>query len=1186
MTSVAPLSSDLVATDAQAQLQQIVDHTSAAMFVKDLDGRFLFVNREFERMKGMPVAAIVGCLDGDLFPATAAELHRNDRQVVDERRAIDFEEIVETAQGTRTYLSHKFPLFDASGRAYAVCGVATDITERKRSEEALRAAALAVTNAEGEGVFRELVRYLSTILEVDVAMIAVFADGDRTRMRTLAAWLDGRALTNFDYALDGSPCRHVVGREFHFVSEGVKPEFPPGTLFAAKEMDSYAALPLNDSNGLPLGLIATMDRRPMRDAVLAESMLKIFAMRAVAEIERTRADAALRASEASYRAIFEASEDEIFVHDWDTGAFVDANPKACRTYGYSVEEFRRLTVAELSSGVPPYTGAEAARWIEKAKGGEAVAFEWHRRHRDGSLHWGEVCLKAAEIAGTHRILAFTREITARKAAEDALRASEEQYRAIFNASADALVLWNSQYRRVDVNPAYERLYGWSRDEVIGRRYEHPAFPPEYARPRLELVRRALAGEACHAELEAIRKNGERVPTEVRAIPFEHRGQPHVLTIARDITERKRAEHAISASEEQYRAIFDASVDGLLLKDADHRIVDVNDAFASMHGYRRDEMIGRRLTEFIPAELQARCAVLVPEILAGVPCHIEARTHHRDGTLFDVEIHGVPMRYRDREHALVVMRDVTERKRADEALRASEEQYRAIFNASADALMLWNSHLQRVDVNPAHEKIFGFAREDVVGRGFEGLPYPEEFVRPRIEMVRRALAGEACRAEVEALRKDGQRIITELRTIPFLHHGEPHVLQIARDITERKRIESERQALEAQLRQAQKMEAIGHLTGGIAHDFNNLLTSIMGYVTLAAERSADGRDDRLAGYLERAHLACERARDLIQQMLAFSRGRRGEPRPLALAALIRESVKLLRSSLPATVALETDLDDDAPPVLLDPVQFEQVLMNLAINARDAMQSSGEIRVSMRLVGRVAEVCTSCRKIVEGDMVELSVSDNGPGIAADVQERMFEPFFTTKDVGQGSGMGLSTVHGIVHEHGGHVVVEKVPGAGARFRVLLPALRSQERGGALPRSSTRGAALPQASLAGHVAVVDDETSVATFMNDLLAHWGLEVTTFVDARTALDAIAGGAAFDLVITDQTMPGMTGMEFARAARALRAALPIVLYTGYDPRLTPANVARAGVAALVRKPIKPSLLLAVLEEHLPRPMTAH
>ena len=939
MNRVAPLPADAVANDAQAQLQQIVDHTSAAMFVKDLDGRFLFVNREFERIKGIPVAAIVGRLDGDLFPAAAAELRRNDRQVVDERRAIDFEEIVETAQGPRTYLSHKFPLLDATGRAYAVCGVATDITERKRSEEALRAAALAVTNAEGDGVFHELVRYLSTILDVDVALIAVYVASDRTRMRTLAACLDGKPLANFEYPLEGSPCRHVVGREFRFVGAGVRPEFPPGTLFAAKGMDSYAALPLNDSSGLPLGLIATMDRRPMRDAALAESMLKIFAMRAVAEIERTRADAALRASEASYRAIFEASEDEIFVHDWDTGAFVDANPKACSTFGYSVEEFRRLTVAELSSGVSPYTVADAARWIEKAKGGEAVAFEWHRRHRDGTLHWGEVCLKAAEIAGTRRILAFTREITARKAAENALRASEEQYRAIFNASADALVLWNSRSQYVDVNPAYEQMYGYSRDEVLaGARTGD--LPSEYRRHQEEIVARTLAGERCHEEvMETFRRTGGQFPIEVRTIPIQHRGEPHVLAMIRDLTERRQ-------------------------------------------------------------------------------------------------------------------------------------------------------------------------------------------------------------------------------------------------------VEDDRARLEAQLRQAQKMEAIGHLTGGIAHDFNNLLTSIMGYVTLAAERSADGCDDKLASYLEQAHLACGRARDLIQQMLTFSRSRRGEPRTLALAPLIRESVKLLRSSLPATVALGTDLDDDAPPVLLDPVQLEQVLMNLAINARDAMRSSGEIRVAVRFVRRVAEVCTSCRKNVEGDMVELSVSDNGPGIAPHVQERMFEPFFTTKDIGQGSGMGLSTVHGIVHEYGGHVVVESGPSAGACFRVLLPALPSQERGGAQPRSATRGVALPPVSLGGRVAVIDDEASVASFMSDLLTQWGLEVTIFVDARGALDAIAGGAAFDLVITDQTMPGMTGIEFARAVRAIRAALPIVLYTGYDEGLAPATVERAGIVALVRKPIEPHHLVAVLEEYLRRPMSAH
>jgi len=210
-----------------------------------------------------------------------------------------------------------------------------------------------------------------------------------------------------------------------------------------------------------------------------ESILQIFAMRAAAELERSRAEHALRESEASYRAIFEAAEDAIFVHDWDTGAIVDVNPKACESFGYSHEEMCGISVGQISSGVPPFTEEEAGRRVGEAKLGRTVQFEWHRRNKDGSLHWDEVRLKSAVIGGHRRVLAFTREITERKLAEEALRASEEQYRAIFNASADALILWDSQFRRVDVNPAYERMLGWTREEVIGRGWEFPAFSADH-----------------------------------------------------------------------------------------------------------------------------------------------------------------------------------------------------------------------------------------------------------------------------------------------------------------------------------------------------------------------------------------------------------------------------------------------------------------------------------------------------------------------------------------------------------------------------------------------------------------------------------------------------------------------------------------------------------------------------------
>ena len=316
------------------------------------------------------------------------------------------------------------------------------------------------------------------------------------------------------------------------------------------------------------------------------------------------------------------------------------------------------------------------------------------------------------------------------------------------------------------------------------------------------------------------------------------------------------------------------------------------------------------------------------------------------------------------------------------------------------------------------------------------------------------------------------------------------------------------------------------------------------------------------------------------MLTFSRGRRGEPRRLALAPIVRESVGLLRASFPATVALETDLDENAPEVMHDPVQLEQVLMNLAINARDAMHGSGAVRIGVGRTSLRGAVCASCRKRIDGDWVELGVADTGPGIAPDVQERMFEPFFTTKEVGRGSGMGLATVHGIVHEHRGHVVVESEAGRGSRFRVLLPGVGNRPEAGPSERPLAGRHTLPRAQLCGRVAVVDDEPIVAGFMCDLLATWGLEVTPFPDASSALAAFIGGSRFDLVITDHTMPGMTGIDLARRLRASHPGLPIVLYTGFGAGITPSDLQDAGISALIDKPIDPSALLAILRARLP------
>ena len=380
-----------------------------------------------------------------------------------------------------------------------------------------------------------------------------------------------------------------------------------------------------------------------------------------------------------------------------------------------------------------------------------------------------------------------------------------------------------------------------------------------------------------------------------------------------------------------------------------------------------------------------------------------------------------------------------------------------------------------------------------------------------------------------------------------------------------------------------MEAIGHLTGGIAHDFNNILTAIMGYVLLAMERAEAAGDAKIGMYLDRARQSCQRARDLIQQMLTFSRGQRGEPRPLALAPLIKESVKLLGSTFPSSVEIRTELDASVPAVLLDPVQVEQILMNLCINARDAMEGKGGISITLSGVERRQAVCASCRKTVAGHWVEIAVSDTGRGIPAEVVEHMFEPFYTTKEPGKGSGMGLSSVHGIVHEHSGHIVVETAPGAGTTFRVLLrplPPATSAAQGdlsGALPSHERPG----RDSLHGRVLVVDDEASVAELMQDLLENWGLTVTQSTSSLGARDTFAADPQrFDLVVLDQTMPRMTGLELAQEILRLRPDIPIVLYTGYREALSEQQVKAQGLRALIRKPVDAAELFTLLRSLLP------
>jgi PAS domain S-box-containing protein len=429
MATPDPLAQIRSLDEPEAPLREILDNTTAVIFAKDLEGRYLLVNRQFLQVVGRPESEVLGRLESEVVPETmSGRFRENDRRVIERGAPVEFEESFQFPDGEHSFISLKFPLRRPDGSIYAVCGISTDITGRKRTEEALRQVALGVSAATGSDVFGAIARSVAQTLGVDLVLVGKRVAEEPARIQALAVCHRGELIGPMEYPLRGTPCEQVVGRSFQFIPAQLQTRFPGNGLLAELGLHSYAGYPLFDSRGTPTGLIAVLHGGRLPPADFTENMLRIFSVRAAAELERLLNDQALRASEASFRAIIEASEDAIYVHDVDTGAIVDVNPKACSALGYTREEMLRLDVGQLGSGVPPYTAEDAARWIDQAREGRPVRFEWHRRNQDGSLHWDEVWLKRIPLAGVDRIVAFTRDITERREAEEQRARLEAQLR--------------------------------------------------------------------------------------------------------------------------------------------------------------------------------------------------------------------------------------------------------------------------------------------------------------------------------------------------------------------------------------------------------------------------------------------------------------------------------------------------------------------------------------------------------------------------------------------------------------------------------------------------------------------------------------------------------------------------------------------------------------------------------------
>jgi PAS domain S-box-containing protein len=637
--------------------------------------------------------------------------------------------------------------------------------------------------------------------------------------------------------------------------------------------------------------------------------------------------------------------------------------------------------------------------------------------------------------------------------------------------------------------------------------------------------------------------------------------------AAGLLEQRRQRALLLESAERYRRIVQTAEEGIWLIDAHSVTTFVNPKMAHMLGYAVDEMAGRSKFEFMDEPARAQGKANLERRARGIAEHHEFRFLRRDGSELWTAMSTSPIfdeagRFAG---ALAMVTDITERRRADEALRRSEARFRSLSALSADWYWELDADLRLVEVVGGPS-----SRKDIRARSRVGQhPWEdtEAGVDPAVWARHRAqLEAHEPFRDFEIQADGGPDGVRQVLTIS----GEPvfddagrftGYRGVGRNITEQRRARRAREQLEAQLREAQKMEAIGVLAGGIAHDFNNVVAGILGNAALALQDLPPGHP--VAQSLQQIRKAGLRGRGLVQQILAFARRQPPEVALCELHPLVDESVDLLRATLPAGVQIEAELAGEPLHVLADATQVGQVLMNLCTNAWHALEgSTGRIVVGLRaaqLDGAAARRIGA--GLHAGRHACLSVRDDGRGMNAETRARIFEPFFTTKPVGEGTGLGLSVAHGIVAAHGGAIVVESEEGAGSTFTIYLPCADATEPAADVP-------AVDPAALRGRgerVLYVDDDEVMAVMVERLLQRLGYDVVCHQDPQAALAAVrARPDAFDIAVTDLNMPGLSGLDVAREIVRVRGDLPVIISSGNLPEELEADARTAGVRALLHK----------------------
>ncbi|MCE5334557.1 MAG: PAS domain S-box protein [Desulfobacteraceae bacterium] len=911
----------------------------------------------------------------------------------------------------------------------------------------------------------------------------------------------------------------------------------------------------------------------------------------VQEIVRMRSQAALGESEQRFRTVFDWVNDAILVINHSTGAILDVNQTVCELFGYTREEALRRNVSDFSSGVTPYTDVELMEFLGRAIEEGPQLFEWNARRSSGELFWCEVSMRSAMIGSRKRLLMTLRDVTERKKSELALRESESRYRAFITNSTEGvfrlelrkpipvtlpldeqvgLMLRNAYL--AECNDIMARIYGMRvARHMIGQRLSDvlPDSDPrsvEYLRSfvtsgyRLTDIEFTLAGRGG--------KNIVLLSSLVGVV--ENDMLVRAWGVQRNITEQKMSAEELRFLSQFNQEIISSARNGIVVYDTELNYLVWNRFMEELTGVPAKDILGKNALEVFPHLREHGIDLLLAQARAGKSCRsrdVHFTVPHTGREVWMFSTFG-PHTDPDGNNigVIEIATDIQSRKQAEEEVERLSRQRQLILDAADEAIIGLNLEGSIIFANPASAQMFGYAPHELLGQELHKLIFharPDGFPCRDADCPMKVTieTGSPCRARDDILwRKNGEQFPAVYSSTPIIEAGKiTGAVVTFKDVTEQKCAEETRAKLEAQLRQAQKMEAIGTLAGGIAHDFNNILTPIMGYCQLAL--SETDPESSLHRQIAQVFQSSVRARDLVKQILAFSRKGEQQRRAVQVSFIVKEALNFMRSSLPSTLEIRHEIDQDALmcSVMADPTQIHQIIMNLCTNAAHAVgEQDGTLVVKLSLMAVATDA--EYPNIRPGMYLKLSVSDTGCGMDESVLQRIYEPYFTTKGASEGTGLGLSVVYGIVNTLRGTIAVRSKPGKGTTFTILLPQADESEFNIADtmpdPLSGT-----------GRILLVDDEKSVVDVVKEVLEQMGYNVVARYSSLDALEAFqANPWRFDLVMSDQTMPQMTGIDLAKEMLKIRPNTPIVLCTGMIDTAYKERALEAGVKAFLVKPL--------------------